>query len=98
MGTVTRNTAMRDEFTRTQSAMLSVLADGMPHTRMELHACLPDELGPLSNVWKHVTNIRKILRPRGQDILCELVTAPKGGSRIQYRHVRLLASAYDGRK
>lgn len=99
MGTVIRDTAMREGFTRTQSAMLDVLADGMPHTRMELHACLDDELGPLSNICMHISNIRKILRPKGQDIVCELVHVTiKGGSKIQYRHVRLLASAYDGRK
>ena len=78
------------KFTPTHQAMLDVLADGRPHLRKELHACLPDELGPPTNIHAHLTAIRKMLRPKGQDIICTLVNG-----RICYRHVRLLASQYD---
>lgn len=57
-------------FTKTQQAMLDVLADGERHTTRELHACLPDELGPLSNVRRHISAIRKALRPEREGILC----------------------------
>jgi len=79
--------------TPTQGTMLRVLSDGFPHTREELHRCLPDELGPLSNIRAHLTSIRKRIRPLGQDVICELVNR-----RICYRHVRLLASATDGKR
>jgi hypothetical protein len=83
---------MTNGYTPTQQAMLDVLSDGQAHTRQELHACLPDELGPLSNINSHLCNTRKHLRPIGQDIVCELVNR-----RICYRHVRLLASTYTGK-
>lgn len=73
--------------------MLAVLSDGMPHRREELHACLWDEDGDLSNIQIHISHLRKVLRPRGEDIVCEYV-----GMTFQYRHVKLLANAYDGRK
>ena len=80
-------------FTPTQLKMLSILSDGMPHTRQELHSCLPDELGPLSNIRIHIHNIRKSLRSKGEDIVCETT-----GRALFYRHVRLLASANDGKR
>ncbi len=72
-------------FTKTQNAILVVLSDGQPHTREELHKCLPDDMTEMSAVRVHVCNIRKVLRTRGQDIICEL----KNGG-IHYRHVRIL--------
>ena len=88
-----KQTATNNGYTPTQRAMLTVLADGLDHTRQELHACLPDSLGPLTNIKAHLCNLRKHLRPMGQDIVCVLVNR-----RICYRHVRLLASAYDGKR
>ena len=76
---------MREGFTPTQTAMLKVLSDGLPHSKAELHACLPDELGAADNVFRHISAIRKTLRPRGQDVLCEY----RERSRF-YRWVRLL--------
>jgi len=81
------------KFTKTEQLMLNVLADGYPHTREELHACLPDELSALGAIKRHLSGIRKKLRPQGQDIICEL-----RDRRPLYRHVRLLASATDGRR
>jgi len=76
------------EFTPVQRRMLEVLADGRPHTPLELHACLVDELGPVSNIKFHLTTIRKKLRPRGEDIICEI-----HNRKMHYRHVRLISNS-----
>lgn len=65
-------------FTPTQRRMLEVLADGQPHTKKELHACLVDELGPLSNVEFHISEIRRAIKPFGEDILCVFFKRKKG--------------------
>ena len=80
------------KFTRVQRAMLDVLSDGRPHTAAELHACLYDNSGPLSNVRIHISGIRKQLRPRGEDVVCEIINR-----RAHYRHVRLLNNPATGR-
>jgi hypothetical protein len=76
-------------FTVTEGKLLAVLADGLPHRREELRACLPDELGENSNFQRHISNIRKKIRPGGYDILCEFYQKT-----FCYRHIRLLPSAY----
>lgn len=75
-----------NSFTKTQNAILCVLADGQPHTRKELHGCLPDEMTELSAVRVHICNIRKTLRLRGEDIICELHKRA-----IHYRHVKIIS-------
>lgn len=80
-------------FTPTQRRILAVLNDGMPHNRGELWACIGDDKGVPSLLSQHISNIRKHLRPIGQDIICEFANRT-----LNYRHVRLLASTYDGRK
>ena len=82
----------RTGFTPTEQKMLAILADGLPHTQEELHACLYDDLGRLGNIHMHISNIRKILRPCGESIICEFFRRKRW-----YRHVRLLASAVDGK-
>lgn len=77
-------------YTPTQKRMLDLLGDGLPHTRQALHACLWDENGPLSNIWSHVSLLRKRLRPLGRDIVCEIVNR-----RICYRQVVLLPRETD---
>lgn len=72
------------EFTPTQRAMLAVLSDGLPHTLVELHACLPDELGAMVNASMHISNLRKKLRKSDEDIICQV-----HGRDTFYRHVRL---------
>ncbi len=72
-------------YTPTQQAMLDVLSDGKRHTRQELHACLPDPLGALSNIQPHLTAIRKKLQPKGHDIVCEYNRG------LFYRHIRMIA-------
>lgn len=80
-------------FTGVQLKMASLLADGLPHTRQELHNCLYDELGSILTVRVHLCNIRKKLRLVGEDILCEYI---KG--KMHYRRIRLLPSATDGKR
>ena len=77
-----------EPFTPTQLRILQVLADGLPHRKEELHACLPDELGPLSNIKKHLAGIRQAIRPSGHDIVCVYFHR-----RTHYQRVRLLAAA-----
>lgn len=72
-------------FTPTQQAILDVLSDGEGHSTRELHGCLPDELTDLKQVRGHIFNLRKKLRPEGQDILCVMQMG-----RFYYRWVRLL--------
>lgn len=75
-----------DNFTPTQQKMLAVLADGKAHAREELHKCLEDPLTSVKAIRAHLSSIRKLLRPAGEDIICELKDRA-----ICYRHVRLLS-------
>lgn len=79
--------------TPTQKKMLQLLSDGMPHSRAEVHACLPDELGARTNIYPHLSGIRRQLKEIGEAILVEFIRG-----RLHFRHVRLLASAYNGYK
>jgi len=79
------------EFTPTQSKILQVLSDGLPHKFEELQAVLPDNLSDRKTLSNHLSGIRIRLRPRGEDIICQFILRQR-----QYRHVRLLHSAYDG--
>lgn len=80
-----------DELSPTQRRIAELLADGRPHTRAELHALLPRDGGPLSNVQPHLTALRKRLRPLGEEVVCEIVSR-----RICYRRVRLISSPHAG--
>ncbi len=71
------------DLTPTQQRMYAVLEDGYPHTPKELHACLDDELGPLTNIQPHLTLLRRKLAPLGQDVICR-----KNGTGPMYRLVR----------
>jgi len=73
------------KFSGVQQRMLDVLSDGLSHTPKELQACLHDELGSVSNIHAHLTGLRKNLRPKGSDVLCELLN----GS-TTYRQVRVV--------
>ncbi len=78
------------DFTPTQQKILLFLADGMPHNKYQVLECI-DEQADMNTLRVHLTNIRKILRPIGEDIICEV-----RGYTNCYRHVRLLASAVSG--
>lgn len=81
---------MHDDLSLTpvQRRILTLLADGLPHSREELHACLYDDLGPVSNVGPHITALRELLAPLDQAILCTLPA--RGGWKVYYQHVVLL--------
>jgi len=79
------------EFTPTQTKILRVLSDGLPHKLPEVMACLDELTKRPNSLHRHLSSMRKILRPRGEDIICQFVSRQR-----QYRHVRLLHSAYTG--
>jgi hypothetical protein len=72
-------------YTPTQVRMLRLFSDGMPHTKEDLHGCLPDELSAVEAIRFHICLLREKLRPIGQDIVCEL-----DHGKTYYRHVRML--------
>lgn len=71
--------------TPTEEAILNVLSDGMPHTREELHTCLPDPLSAISAIQPHISHLRSKLVPIGHDIVCEF-----RDRQYMYRWIRLL--------
>ena len=72
--------------TPTQQRILNLLSDGRRHLRNEIvEECLCDTLSARGALNVQITGLRKILHPRGEDIICEL-----NNRRICYRHVRLL--------
>ena len=79
------------EFSPTQTKILMVLSDGLPHRFEELRACLPDDMSGITALRMALSRIREKLRPRGEDIICQHVNHSH-----RYRHVRLLHSAGDG--
>ena len=78
---------MSSSFTKTETAILQLLSDGQPHTRREIHGCLPDELAALKAINPHITRIRQKLLTIGHDLLCVLRQRT-----ICYQHVRLLTA------
>ncbi len=72
-------------YTPTQQAMLDVLSDGCPHSRLELHGCLRDELGDIGNIKVHLSNLRKRLRLISEDVVCVYVRGD-----LRYQHIKLL--------
>ena len=87
---------MADEkpWTPTQQRLLERLSDGRPHRLDELQTLLWDDMTTKGTLAVHICNLRKRLRPRGEDIVCEI-----GGAYNMYRyyrHVRLLASPNTG--
>ena len=79
---------MAVELTKTRKKMLALLSDGKPHSRKELHACLWDQMSPLSNIQSHICMIRKAIEGSGKAIVCEIYK-----SKISYRLVRLVNGA-----
>ena len=85
-------------FTPTQRAILTVLSDGEEHTPLELIQCLAKGFvetemeSARSALAFHLHALRKVLRPKGEDIVCR-----SSGRRLNYQHVRLLANPYDGK-
>ncbi len=72
-------------YTVVQKRMIDLLADGLSHPVSELHKCLWDEMSKPTSVAFHISNLRAILRPLGQDIICR----SENGTYC-YIHVRLI--------
>lgn len=68
-----------------QQKILAVLADGFPHDRAEMLACLDGQFCTTSILRARISELRTHLRARGQDILVEFIRG-----KLHYRHVRLL--------
>ena len=79
-------------YTPTEHRIIRLLADGLPHRREEVHACLDDELSQIESIYPHISKLRRKIQPSGQDIL-----AVTTGRITFYQQVRLLNSANDGR-
>lgn len=79
-------------YTPTESRILELLSDGLPHKRCEVHKCLEDDLAQIEAIYPHVSRLRHKLQPKGQDIL-----AVTTGRITYYQQIRLLNSANDGR-
>lgn len=71
--------------TVTQQKFFALLSDGQRHYDAEFIELLPDPLGTSTNVLMHIHNIRKVIRPLGEDIVRERICR-KG----TYRRVRLI--------
>ena len=64
-----KNKSPHDSLTKVEGRMMSVLQDGNLHTPLELHGCLEDELGPVTNIHVHLSNMRDKIRPTGHTIV-----------------------------
>jgi hypothetical protein len=72
----------RTPISNIEQALLDSLSDGHPHTVESLRRCLSDEeLSDDLSVAKQISNLRKILNPKGKDIV------KRNGT---YRMVRLI--------
>ncbi len=56
--------------TPTQRRLLVVLSDGLAHRQSELLAQLSDGQGENATLAMHFSNLRKLLKPQGDGILC----------------------------
>lgn len=73
-----------------QQCMLTILSDGMPHTREELFGCVEDDMSdPISIKW-HITVIRKYINRKGYNVEVDRIN-----QRWLYRLVRMIASSSD---
>jgi len=77
--------------TRTHRALLEIFSDGKAHRPEELQAVLYDEYNKSREALRvHISSLRKHLRPKGEDILCQTF-----GRHIKYIHIRYLTSLQD---
>lgn len=54
-----------------QQQIFNLLLDERPHTKDEIRKfTLEEETASDQVVWQHMYNLRKIVRPKGEDIIC----------------------------
>lgn len=75
---------MKNGFTPTEQRIIAVLADGQPHARKELMGCLDDELAEKTALKRHLTRLRKKLRPQGRDIMFVASSKLCGYRQVRY--------------
>jgi hypothetical protein len=84
-------------YTPTQKRIMDVLADGEPHSLRELFKLLDAPPGDAATslqlstafvcLQNHIKNVRKHVRPKGLDIVCQIIYRRKN-----YRLVRPITS------
>lgn len=77
-------TRHQTELTRTEIKLIERMSDGQKHLIESLVSCLPDDLGPPSNVYPHIRSLRKKLPRKGVTIRTETYCG-----NTYYRMVRL---------
>lgn len=73
------------QFTPTQQRIVDLLSDGLGHSKDEIYGLLLTA-GHVNHIQQHISNIRRILRPVGQDIL----GSPHNDGTWHYRLVRYI--------
>jgi hypothetical protein len=82
------------KLTPTHKRILTVLSDGLMHTRAEMHECIKDPRSDrFDMLHDYISEIRGILKRHGEDVACRI-----RGRGIYYQHIRLLVDPNDGRK
>jgi len=72
-----------------EQALLDILSDGEPHSLRKLSVAMTDrEYAERSAIQVQISNLRKLLLPKGRDIVKQILD---GGGEF-YRMVRLLHS------
>ena len=61
------------EFTETERKILDLLEDGKPHRRKEVILTFGDEFTSRAALSIHLHRIRKVLNPKGQDVICQFL-------------------------
>lgn len=77
-------------FTPTEQRIIDVLSDGMRHKQDELLKCIEDELATPSNLYSHISRIRKKIHPIGRDVVCRVT-----GWRRQYQLMSMIKTDDD---
>lgn len=80
----------------TEQRILDLLSDGQRHTREEIKGLLDDELADMVTVRIHVSNLRKKIAAKGENVVVSRQTVD-GKVVTRYQLMRVLASPYDGK-
>jgi len=73
-------------FSEQQQRIIDFLADGKPHKRSEVIACIGDSLADRVSLQQYLTRIRKRL-PQGEEIIAQYLHRT-----VHFRHIRHLHS------
>lgn len=75
----------RKEFTPAQERILAILSDGQLHLKSEVLKALEDDQADYMALWQQLCKMRKVLRPKGQDIM-----TTQYQRKTYCRHIRML--------